>query len=95
MNILGETPATWADATLNFIFPGVCQTCGEHRATPAESFLCAECRRQVRYIRRPFCARCGLPFDGAITTVIDRLQLKAESRQQHTGFKGLTPFYVV
>jgi len=68
MKILGETPAVWADATLNFVFPSVCQTCGEQRATPAESFLCAECRRQVRFIRRPFCARCGLPFDGDITT---------------------------
>ena len=62
---------TWADAALHFIFPEVCQLCTEQRATAAEGYVCAECWRGVRFIRPPFCERCGLPFDGAITTQFD------------------------
>jgi len=53
---------------LSFVYPEVCQICGEARATPSESFLCAGCRATVRFIQPPFCSRCGLPFEGAITT---------------------------
>ncbi|MFM2293938.1 MAG: hypothetical protein RLZZ350_351 [Verrucomicrobiota bacterium] len=62
---------SWADAALHFIFPEVCQLCTEQRATAAEGYVCAECWRGVRFIRPPFCERCGLPFDGAITTKFD------------------------
>jgi ComF family protein len=59
---------TVLDAALGFIYPEICQICGEARATPSESFLCAGCRATVRFIQPPFCSRCGLPFEGAITT---------------------------
>jgi ComF family protein len=52
---------------LGFVYPEVCQLCGEARATQAESFLCSQCRASVRFIKPPYCERCGLPFDGAIT----------------------------
>jgi competence protein ComFC len=52
---------------LAFLYPEVCQVCGNQRATPAESFLCPKCRASVKPIRRPFCEMCGLPFQGAIT----------------------------
>jgi competence protein ComFC len=68
MKILGETPAAWADAALNFAFPEACQVCGERRAPPAEGFVCEICRREVRPIRPPFCGRCGLPFQGDLST---------------------------
>jgi competence protein ComFC len=58
----------WVDAGLGFIYPEVCQLCGEARATPAESFVCARCREGVRSIQPPFCRRCGLPYQGEITT---------------------------
>jgi ComF family protein len=58
----------WLDAALAFVYPEACQICGEARATSAEGFVCAECWRQVRFIRPPFCERCGLPFEGDITT---------------------------
>lgn len=58
----------WTDAALSFIYPDVCQSCGANRAGKREGYVCAECRSQVRVIEPPFCERCGLPFDGAITS---------------------------
>jgi len=59
---------SWADAGLNFLYPEACQLCGEERATPGEGFVCRRCWLQVRFIRPPFCDRCGLPFEGDLTT---------------------------
>jgi ComF family protein len=56
------------DAALAFVYPQVCQICGEERATFEEGFVGPQCRATVRYIKPPFCARCGLPFEGAITS---------------------------
>src|SRR5438093_3483890 len=61
----------WLDAGLSFFYPEVCQTCGTERATPAQGYVCANCRAQVRWIQPPYCSRCGLPFEGAITTAFD------------------------
>lgn len=58
----------WANAGLNFLYPEACQICGGARATPAEGYVCRRCWLQVRFIRPPFCDRCGLPFEGDITT---------------------------
>jgi competence protein ComFC len=57
----------WFNAGLGFFYPEVCQLCGE-RATARDGFVCARCWSQVRFIRPPFCERCGLPFEGDITT---------------------------
>ena len=64
---LAESARIWLNAALGFLYPEVCQLCGQARATPAESYVCADCRAGVRFIERPFCERCGLPFEGAIT----------------------------
>ncbi|MEY2466556.1 MAG: hypothetical protein QOD03_1077 [Verrucomicrobiota bacterium] len=56
------------NSTLSFVYPEVCQLCEKARATAVEGFVCAACWRQVRFIRPPFCERCGLPFEGALTT---------------------------
>ena len=61
----------WADATLSFLYPDVCQLCGANRATRPEGYVCGECRRQVRTIEAPFCDRCGLPFEGDINTTFE------------------------
>src|SRR5438874_9970241 len=60
--------SAWSNAGLGFLYPEVCQTCGLGRATPAEGFVCESCRASARWIEPPFCGRCGLPFEGAITT---------------------------
>lgn len=59
---------TWLNAGAAFIYPEVCQLCGQRRATPAESYVCAGCCARIRLIRPPFCRRCGYPFQGQITT---------------------------
>lgn len=57
----------FSDMALGFLYPNVCQICGEERATSREGFVCSRCWQQVRFIRPPFCRRCGLPFAGDLT----------------------------
>ena len=59
---------SWLNAGLAFVYPEACQLCGERRAKVEEGLVCTRCWTQVRFIKPPFCDRCGLPFDGAITT---------------------------
>jgi ComF family protein len=59
--------AAWVNAGLGLIYPEVCQLCEKARATPGEGFLCARCRGRVRFVEPPVCARCGRPFQGAMT----------------------------
>jgi ComF family protein len=68
VNTVVQALKNWINSGLAFVYPEVCQLCGAARATPAEHYVCADCRGRVRFIEPPFCARCGLPFDGAITT---------------------------
>jgi ComF family protein len=58
---------SWLNATLAFVYPEACQLCGERRAKVEEGLVCSRCWGQVRFIKPPFCDRCGLPFEGAIT----------------------------
>jgi ComF family protein len=59
---------SWLNAGLAFVYPEACQLCGENRAKLDEGLVCSPCWQQVRFIRPPFCDRCGLPFEGEITT---------------------------
>lgn len=67
MESLLQSAKDFVNAGLALVYPEVCQLCSNARATPAESFICAACRQEVRYIEPPFCCRCGLPFEGHIT----------------------------
>ena len=58
----------WLDTALSFFYPEVCQHCGDERATAGEGYIGERCRENVRWIQPPFCERCGLPFEGDITT---------------------------
>ena len=71
----------WLNAALGLFYPEACQLCATARATPAEGFVCADCRDQVRFVEPPFCDRCGLPYPGAITTTfgISRYGLASEA----------------
>lgn len=71
MNLFMQSVKCWLNAGLSYVYPEVCQLCGEERATPAEGFVCRGCRARVRFIEPPFCERCGMPYDGAITTRIE------------------------
>ena len=67
MSAVAESISSWLNAGLALVYPEVCQLCGAARATPAEGFVCAGCRAKVRFIERPFCERCGRPYQGEIT----------------------------
>jgi len=56
------------DTALSLFYPDACQVCGGERATAREGYVCPKCWQNLRFIRPPFCERCGLPFEGAITT---------------------------
>ena len=57
----------WLNVGLGFLYPEICQLCGEQPATAREGFVCRHCWTQVRFIRPPFCKRCGLPYPGDLT----------------------------
>ncbi len=61
----------WLDTGLGFVYPEVCQICSHEPATTAEGFVCVVCWQKVRFIKPPFCDRCGLPADGAITNAYE------------------------
>lgn len=63
-----ETLRKWADAGLSLLYPDVCQLCREQPATRRDGYVCGQCWQDVRFIKPPFCERCGLPFQGEITT---------------------------
>ena len=54
-------------ASLDLLYPPLCQLCHQHRAEPRAGLVCGSCWTQVRFIRPPFCERCGLPFAGELT----------------------------
>ena len=68
MKVLTLELNRWIEASLSFFYPPVCQLCGSNRATAEEGLVCSRCRAQARFIKPPFCNRCGLPFEGDITT---------------------------
>ena len=85
----------WLNSTLHFLFPETCQHCRSVRATAAQGFICADCWRQVRFIRPPFCERCGLPFEGDLTTQFEcsncrEMDLHFTSARSAVIAKGLT-----
>ena len=68
MNAFAPAIKGYLDAGLAFFYPPVCQFCGEQRAEPEDGLVCSRCWSQVRFIKPPFCERCGLPFEGDLTT---------------------------
>ena len=62
---------SWLNTGLGFFYPEICRICEAERATATSGFVCSRCWLQVRFIRPPFCGRCGLPFEGDITTAFE------------------------
>src|SRR5882724_4361795 len=58
----------WFETSLGFVYPENCQICAHQPATATEGFVCPDCWQKVRFIKPPFCKRCGLPYEGDITT---------------------------
>ena len=71
MNTFAAPIQNWLNTGLGFFYPEICQLCESERAPPQNGFVCAKCWQQVRFIRPPFCGRCGLPFAGELTTAFE------------------------
>ena len=67
MMTLPAGPLAWLNSGLGLLYPENCQLCRDEPATAREGFVGPRCGRQVRFIERPFCERCGLPFAGDLT----------------------------
>jgi len=68
LNVSATRLKDWCDASFALVYPTVCQLCGEERAAPKEGLVCQRCWSKVRFIKPPFCERCGLPYQGEVTT---------------------------
>jgi len=71
MTALAQPLRRWLDTGLGFFYPEICRLCESERATPRDGYVGGRCWSQVRFIKPPFCARCGLPFAGDLTTPFD------------------------
>ena len=68
MTAFAESFQKWLNVGLGFFYPEICRLCEAEPATAKDGFVGARCWSQVRFIKPPFCERCGLPFEGDITT---------------------------
>ena len=71
MRPLAAPLQNWLATGLGFFYPEVCQLCESERATAKDGFVGAKCWTQIRFIRPPFCERCGLPYPGHLTTTFE------------------------
>jgi len=70
-NALSDRLRRFLEAGIALVYPERCRLCDQERATVREGYVCGRCRSGrdgVQLIRPPFCERCGLPFEGALTT---------------------------
>jgi ComF family protein len=71
MNTFAPPVQNWLNTGLGFFYPEICRLCENERAPAKSGFVCSKCWQQVRFIRPPFCERCGLPLEGDITTTFE------------------------
>jgi len=68
MNLLSPNGLkSLVDIFLNLVYPDICKICGRMRATKAQSYVCDECRKDIKPIKPPVCGLCGRHFEGEIT----------------------------
>lgn len=87
----------WFEAALGFFYPNVCQICHGERAGAHEGYVCERCWSApgaIKFIVPPFCDRCGLPFEGEITTKFEcsncrELDLEFKSARAAVAARGL------
>ncbi len=64
---MSTTWKRWAASIVDLVFPRNCQFCATPLAESERGVICAPCLATARMIEPPFCQRCSLPFDGAIS----------------------------
>lgn len=63
-----ETTKNWARVVRGLFYPVECPVCGTALdAESSASALCGPCGAELQPLRRPFCERCSLPFEGQVT----------------------------
>ena len=67
MNVSLAPVRPWVETALDFVYPAVCRLCESERATAADGYVGGHCWSQVRFIKPPYCGRCGLPYEGDLT----------------------------
>jgi ComF family protein len=67
----------WFKAGFGLVYPEICQLCRSRRAAARDGLVCPQCWSHVRFIRPPFCERCGLPFPGDLTTPFECTNCRA------------------
>ena len=55
------------EAAIGLMYPRNCQLCETVLGEKERGIVCAACLGKVKYIEPPFCQRCALPFDGAVS----------------------------
>jgi len=71
MSPLAASLQVWLNTGLGFFYPEVCQLCQAERAAAGDGFVGARCRAEVRFIRPPWCERCGLPYPGHLSAAFE------------------------
>ena len=71
MRTLAAPLRNWLTTGLGFFYPEICQLCEDEHATARDGYVGAKCWTHVRFIRPPFCERCGLPYPGDLTTAFE------------------------
>ncbi|MCX6900228.1 MAG: ComF family protein [Verrucomicrobia bacterium] len=54
----------WVNVALELFYPADCAVCKGTREAGGRSMLCGKCAKDLQPLRRPFCERCSLPFEG-------------------------------
>jgi len=69
----------WREASWGWFYPNWCHLCDAERAAAENGYVGDRCRSRVRFIEPPYCQRCGLPFQGALSTPFECENCRGES----------------
>lgn len=57
------------NSILDFIYPCECEICSEIFSYINNPFICIKCfEKNIKYIRKPFCSKCGKPLKTTVLT---------------------------
>jgi competence protein ComFC len=83
---------TIAESILEFIYPCECESCSELFSYKTNPFFCNKClSKQIKYIKMPYCYKCGKPLNfTAKTNYIENI-LCLSCRKEKVYFDYLRP----
>lgn len=66
--VLTQHIKNWIKRGLDLLYPAWCQICRNQPASPDAGHVCQECIARIKPVNPPYCAKCGAPYPGHITT---------------------------